>query len=67
MPIDTVSTDRLVTCPSCGGLMRFSRRVPSFSGLPEMLTFECRACQLAVTAEQILHFSEFAKPEPLPA
>ncbi len=63
MPIDTISTDRLVTCPSCGALMRLSRRVPSFAGLPEMLTFECGPCQLAVTAEQFCDFSKFI-PEP---
>ncbi len=67
MSIDTISTDQLVTCPSCGALMRLLRIVPSFSGLPEMQTFECVPCQLAVTAEQILQFSELTKPEPVPA
>ena len=28
MPIETISTDRLVTCPCCGELMRFARTVP---------------------------------------
>ena len=53
MPIDTISTDRLVTCPSCGELMRFARTVPKVGDLPEMQTFECRLCRLAVTAEQV--------------
>ncbi len=53
MPIDTVSTDRLVTCPCCGELMRLTRTVPKVGDLPEMQTFECRLCRLAVTAEQV--------------
>ncbi len=67
MPIDTISTDQLVTCPSCGALMHLSQIVPAFSGLPEMQGFECAPCGLAVTAEQILQFSEFTKSEPMPA
>jgi hypothetical protein len=54
MPINTISTDRLVTCPCCGELMRFARTVPKVSDLPEMQTFECRLCRLAVTVEQVL-------------
>ncbi len=46
MSIDTISTDRLVT-------MRFTRTVPKVGDLPEMQTFECRLCGLAVTAEQV--------------
>ncbi len=53
MPIDTISTDRLVTCPCCGEAMRFTRKVPKVGDLPEMQTFECRLCRLAVTAEQV--------------
>jgi hypothetical protein len=51
--IDTISTNRLVTCPSCGEPMRFTRTVPKVGNLPEMQTFECRLCRLAVTAEQV--------------
>jgi len=43
---------------------RFLRTVPTFSGLPEMQTFECRPCHLAVTAEQVLQFSELLSPLP---
>jgi hypothetical protein len=53
MPNDTISTDRLVTCPCCGVPMRFARTVPKVGDLPEMQTFECRLCHLAVTAEQV--------------
>ena len=53
MPIDTISTDQLVTCPSCGEPMRFARTVPKVGELPEMQTFECRLCRLAVTTEQV--------------
>jgi hypothetical protein len=59
-----VETDRLTACPSCGGLMHFLRTVPSMSGLPEMQTFECKPCRLAITAEQVLQFSEFLLPLP---
>jgi hypothetical protein len=31
--------------------MRFSRRIPRLSKLPEVLVFECRACHLSVTTE----------------
>jgi hypothetical protein len=58
MPIDTISTDQLVTCPSCGEPMRFARTVPKVGDLPEMQTFECRLCRLAVTAEQVRSIME---------
>jgi hypothetical protein len=40
----------------CGFLL------PAISGLPEMQTFECRSCRLAVTAEQVLQFPELLAP-----
>jgi hypothetical protein len=63
--MDNVKTDKFAICPGCGAAMRFSRIVPSIGGLPEMQTFECKPCHLAVTAEQVLQSSEWA--EPLPA
>jgi hypothetical protein len=60
MPVETISTDRLVTCPCCGKPMRFARTVPERSGLPAMQTFECLSCRIAVTAEQVLQFPELA-------
>jgi hypothetical protein len=53
MNIDTIRTDRLLTCPCCGKTMRFARTVPKVGDLPEMQTFECRLCRLAITAEQV--------------
>jgi len=58
MPVETISTDRLVMCPCCGKRMRFARTVPERGGLPAMQTFECPSCRLAVTAEQVLQFPE---------
>ena len=58
MPIDTINTDRLVACPCCSRSMRFARTVPKVGDLPEMETFECKPCRLAVTAEQVLQFPE---------
>jgi hypothetical protein len=38
--------------------MRFMRTVPANFGLPEMETFECKPCHLAITAEQVLQLPE---------
>jgi len=65
--MDHIDTDRLAVCPGCGAPMRFSRTVPLIGGLPEMQTFECRRCHLAVTAEQVLQFAEFAELKPVRA
>ncbi len=58
MPVDTISTDQFLACPCCGKPMRFARPVPKIDSLPEMQTFECRLCRLAVTAEQVLGITE---------
>jgi hypothetical protein len=42
--------------------MRFLRTVPSLGGLPELQTFECKPCGLAVTAEQVLQLPELLLP-----
>jgi len=62
--MDKINTDQLAICPSCGAAMYFSRIVPSIDGLPEMQTFECRPCQLAITAGQVLEFSAAEPPRP---
>ena len=31
-------------CPSCAQPMRLAKRVTRFDGLPDLATFECRAC-----------------------
>lgn len=56
--MDHAETDRLTACPSCGAPMRFLRTVPPLCGLPELQTFECKPCGLAVTAEQLLQLPE---------
>jgi len=62
--MNSKNTDQLAICPSCGAAMRLSRIVPPIGGLPEMQTFECRLCHLAVTAEQVLQFPELLLPQP---
>jgi hypothetical protein len=61
--MDHVETDCLTACPSCGAPMRLLT-VPTRNGLPELQTFECRPCHLAVTAEQVLQFPELLLPLP---
>jgi transposase-like protein len=60
--VDHAATDCLTACPSCGAPMRFLRTVPRLRGLPELQTFECRPCGLAVTAEQVLQFPKLLLP-----
>ena len=36
-------------CPSCGRQMPFVRSVPRFAGLPELRSYECRACGVTYT------------------
>jgi hypothetical protein len=36
-------------CPSCGLAMRFLRAVPRFAALPELRTYECKACGATCT------------------
>jgi hypothetical protein len=45
------SEDRPPTpvCPSCGNPMRFARAIPQDGRLPELWTFDCKECGLAVT------------------
>jgi transposase-like protein len=35
-------------CPSCGNSMRLVRAIPA-SGLPELRTYDCRQCGVAMT------------------
>jgi hypothetical protein len=60
--LDHAETDYLTACPSCGAPMRFLRTVPPLDGLPELQTFACKPCGLAVTAEQVLRFPELLLP-----
>ena len=38
---------RTPLCPSCAQIMRLARMTSRFSGLPDLYTFECRACGVA--------------------
>jgi len=48
------ATDATPLCPHCGQPMRLARTVPRLGGLPELRTYECRACGVSFTqaAEQ---------------
>ena len=37
-------------CPNCGKPMTFVRSVPRVGGLPELRSYECKACKIAYTA-----------------
>jgi hypothetical protein len=64
--MDHLDTDCFTACPSCGAPMRFLRTVPPAGDLREMQTFECRPCQLAITAEQVLlQFPELGSTLPV--
>jgi hypothetical protein len=43
-PSSTLTPPR---CPSCAQPMRLAKRVARFDGLPDLATFECRACGLS--------------------
>jgi hypothetical protein len=38
-------------CPSCGNPMQFARAIPA-DGLPELWTYDCKGCGVAMTAAQ---------------
>jgi hypothetical protein len=40
-------TPRPPLCPSCAQIMRLARTTSRFGNLPELYTFECRACGLS--------------------
>jgi len=63
--VDHAETDCLTACPGCGAPMRFLRTVPPLNGLPELQTFQCKPCGLAVTAEQVLQLPELLLPLPV--
>ena len=49
-------------CPSCGAAMRFVRSMPTIGGLPELQTFECRACGVLITDASEPKVLEMAAP-----
>lgn len=36
-------------CPNCGRAMVFRRAIPRFAALPELRTYECKACAVTYT------------------
>jgi hypothetical protein len=54
MRVDTVSTDQIAVCPTCGNAMQFARAGSPNAGLSALQTFECRPCGLSITAEAVL-------------
>jgi hypothetical protein len=36
-------------CPSCGKRMRFARAIAQADGLPELQTYDCKGCGVAMT------------------
>jgi transposase-like protein len=43
------ATNPAPLCPHCGQPMRLARIVPRLGGLPELRTYECRACGVSFT------------------
>jgi len=41
-------------CPSCAQIMRLARITSRFDELPELYTFECRACGVSHTEAALL-------------
>lgn len=53
--VDSVCTDRLAKCPSCGEPLTFVRTtVPQVGDPSEVQTFECGPCGLSLTAQAVL-------------
>jgi hypothetical protein len=58
MNIDTIRTDRLLTCRAAVKLCVFHEQCQRWATSPTCRTFECRLCRLAVTAEQVFGITE---------
>src|SRR5271169_2102771 len=54
MRVDTICTDQLALCPTCGEPMRFAPAFSKFGAENAQQIFECKLCRLAVTTEEIL-------------
>ena len=39
---------RLPLCPSCAQIMRLARKASRIGDLPDLCTFECRACGVSL-------------------
>jgi len=47
MDRDRIKPDR--SCPTCGKPMRFARSTPKIGAFPELKTYDCRECGIAIT------------------
>ena len=48
-PMDGEQIKTTPICPSCGKPMSFSRAIPRFGPHPELTTYSCKLCGVAVT------------------
>jgi len=48
--MDAHANSTVPLCPNCGKPMTFVRSVPRVGGLPELRSYECKACRVAYTA-----------------
>jgi len=55
---------RTPLCPSCAQIMRLARITSRFGNLPDLYTFECRAC--GVSHIETATFAATAAPQPRP-
>jgi hypothetical protein len=47
--MDDAATNSAPLCPHCGEPMRLARSVPHLGGLPELRTYDCKACGVCFT------------------
>jgi len=47
--ISSHETKNTPLCPNCGRPMRFCRAIPRLGALPELRTYDCKACGVSYT------------------
>jgi len=47
--MNAIATASTPNCPHCAKPMRLARTIPRLGGLPELRTYECRACGVTFT------------------
>ena len=52
--VENVCMDWLIECPICSKPMQASQLAPGPSGAPELQTFKCDSCSVAITSETVL-------------
>ena len=63
--MDTIHSDHAdpvasTLCPNCGKPLRFVRSLPRLGGLPELHTFECKACGITYTEAEDVESEDLA-------